>query len=68
MSHKQDANALLQNRFFQLVKNELYEEYFEAWRTSETPEQREALHIQIKALDELLGKIEFEATQYEAVA
>lgn len=65
MPLKREATELLNNRFWQLIKQEIEAEYFEEWQQAATVFEREDLHVKCSALLDLVDRIENEADRYD---
>jgi hypothetical protein len=65
MPLKQEAQQLLNNRFWQLIKSEFEAEYFDRWLNALTVQEREDIHLETKVFKDLISRIETEAEQYE---
>ncbi len=65
MPMKKEATALINNRFFQLLKQEFEAEYFEKWQNSLTVAEREDIYNEAKVFEKLIERIEHEAEIYE---
>ncbi len=67
MPLKKEANDLLNNRFFQLLKSEFEADYFERWLDENTVEGREDIWRELTAYKAIVARIEHEAERYEPV-
>lgn len=65
MPLKQEANALRNNRFWQMLRQELEQEQFDEWKAAPSVAAREDVHLKTTALRELCDRIDNEAEQYE---
>lgn len=65
MPLKKEANDLLNNRFFQLLKQEFEAEYFERWTNENTVAGREDIYLEYKAFSAVVARVEHEAEKYE---
>jgi len=65
MPMKKEATALINNRFFQLLKQELDADYFEKWQEASSLVEREDIYLESKVFRRLIERIEHEAEMYE---
>lgn len=65
MPLKQEAIALINNRFWHLIKCELEDEYYEKWQAAASVAEREGLFQECKVFKMLMDRIEHEAETYE---
>ncbi len=57
------ATALLENRFFNKIRNELEKKFYAEWLATKTLKEREDIHIAKSALEALMDYIEYEANR-----
>ena len=58
MPMKKEAINLINNRFFQLLKQETEAEHFERWQGALTVAEREDIYLEVKVFNSLIERIE----------